>query len=157
MIEGKQKMEPDESRNSRRVILAVETRLFHEMLRHAIDRSPGLMVVSDVEAGSDLATQVERQDAQWVILSLSPEGELPEEAEILLAERPEVSVLGVAPDGSEVKLGWSQPRGGTIAKGDNGEPVELKWTEPHQEALTDPSLPELIQVLRTGLGEEIQQ
>ncbi len=142
--------------NPTRIILAIQTRLLREMLERVIRRSPDHKLVCEVTDGPDLADLVEKQDAQWVIMSLSPQGDLPDNAEYLLAQQPGVFVMALAPDGSEVKVGWSEIHEEFISQADKEEPIVLRWTEPHQEALSDPSLPELLEVLRTGSGQDVQ-
>lgn len=131
-----------------RVILAVKTRLLREMLRRAIDRSPYVHIVGEVQDGTRLLSMVQRKEAQWVIMSLQSGGKLPEAAGMLLATQPSVSILGITPDGSRVKMGWNEPRDETIAEGSDGRPIELKWVEPREAVLEDLTLDELIGVLR---------
>lgn len=138
------------NKKASRIILAVESRLLREMLRHAIDKSPHLQVVGEAKDGSDLVTLVEQRDAEWVVTSLQPDGCLSRTTIELLNVEPSVSVLAVASDGSEVRLGWSDPKREVIAEGSNGKSVELKWTQPNQEPLEDLSLDDLIAVLRKG-------
>lgn len=131
-----------------RVILANETRLFREMLKRAIIRSPHLRVVGDVKAGTDLASMIEETDVQWVIVSLSPNGKVPEVANTLLAEHPSVAVLAVTADGSQVRIGWTEPCEKALALAPDGGQVQLRWTEIKDKRLEDLSLDQLITVLR---------
>lgn len=112
-----------------RVVLSVEPRLLREMLRHVIIKTPGLQLVGET-VGKTLPTVIEQVDAQWVIVSLLPGGELPERAGALLVTHPTVAILAVAADGSQWKL---------------------KWLETYEELLEEGlSLDELIQILRQG-------
>lgn len=133
-----------------RIILANETRLLREMLRRAIARSPYLQVVGEVTDRANLSSRVEETDAQWVIVSLLPDGGIPETAETLLMENPSVAILAVAPDGSQLRVGWTEPCEKAIAVAPDGSPVKLRWTETHEKLLEDLSLEELITVLRKG-------
>lgn len=144
------KMEHSSIYQPSRIILAVETRLLRELLKRAITRSPFLKVVEEVSEGADLSAKVKRKEAEWVFVSLRPDGELPETAEILLANQPSVSIIAVAPDGSQVKLGWTEPCDCVIATAPDGSPIRLRWTESHQKVLTDLSFGELISVVRKG-------
>ena len=138
----------DASEQPSRVILAVETRLLREMLSHAISRSPYVHIVGEVTDGADLLSMVQRNEVEWVIMSLQPDCRLPKDAGMLLAAQPSVSVLGITPDGSRVTVGWKEPREETIAEGPDGRSVELKWVEPNEADLEDLTLDELIAVLR---------
>ncbi len=135
-----------------RVLLANDARLLREMLKCAIEKSPHIRVVGEVEVsdGKKLTTMVEERDADWVVLSLFPDGEIPGMAETLLMENPSVAVLAVAPDGSQLRVGWTELREETIAVAPSGNLVELKWTEPHEKLLEDLSLDELTKILNKG-------
>lgn len=133
-----------------RVIMAVETRLLRQLLSRAIVRSPHLQVVATVDSSTNLASVVEQTDAEWVIISLLPDGQLPGRAWALLSAQPSVSVLAVMPDGSRVKMGWTEPYEKMVAVAADGSPVKLRWTEIHEMFLNDLSLDELITILRKG-------
>jgi hypothetical protein len=132
------------------VILAVETRLLREMLRHAIIKSPDLRLVGEVNQGTDLISAVKQQDVQWVVMSLSPDGGLPHAAQALLAADPFLSILAVASDGSQVKLGWKQPDQRSAGKAKDGKKVPVPVSESHEMFLEDLSLDGLLAVLREG-------
>ena len=141
-------MKDDGFEQPSRVILAVKTRLLREMLSHAINRSPYVHIVGEAQDGMDLLSMVQRKEAEWVIMSLQPGSKLPKDAGMLLAAQPSVSILGITPDGSRVRMGWKEPREETIAEGPDGRSIELKWVEPHEAVLEDLTLDELIAVLR---------
>lgn len=134
----------------RRVLLAIKPRLLREMLRHAILKSPYLRLVGEVCNGRELSSMVEEKDPQWVIMSLSPDGELPDTAERLWMAEPSISILAVASDGSQVKMGWKQPYQTSADGGTNGNRMRFGWTESHEVFLEDLSLEGLIFVLRQG-------
>ena len=131
-----------------RVILAVETRLLREILSRAINRSPYVHIVGEAQDGMDLLSMVRRKGVEWVIMSLQPGSKLPKVAGMLLATQPSVSILGITPDGSRVRMGWKEPREETIAAGPDGRSIELKWVEPREAVLEDLTLDELIAILR---------
>jgi DNA-binding NarL/FixJ family response regulator len=114
---------------ARRIILAGESRLWMEMLRRAISKSPGLEVVGQVADLASLPSAVERFGAQWVIMSLQSEATLPEVVGRLLAAHPSLHILALAPDGSQVRL---------------------EWMEPHEKIFDQLSLNELVATLRSG-------
>jgi hypothetical protein len=133
-----------------RIILANESRLLREMLKRAIAKSPHLRVVGEVTDGRHLPSMVGKPDAQWVIVSLQPDGDIPDVAETLLIENPSVTVLAVASDGSQIRMGWAQLYERAIAVASDGSPVKVNWTETHDRLLEDLSLAELITVLCKG-------
>ncbi len=143
-------MEDNSIYQPRRIVLALETRLLREMLKRAINRSPFLTVVADVSDGADLLSVVKQEQAEWVFVSLRPDGELPASAENLLADHPSVSIIAIAADGSQVKLGWTELCDRVIATAADGSLIRLRWTESHQRVLSDLSLGQLISVVRKG-------
>jgi protease I len=145
-----EKMQDNAIYQPSRIILALETRLLREMFGRAISRSPFLEVVAHVRNGEELLSIVKREDADWVFVSLQVDGELPIAAESLLADQPSVSIIGLAADGSQVKLGWTEICDREIATAPDGSPIRLRWTESHQKVLTDLSLGQLISVVRKG-------
>ena len=87
-----------------RVILANESRLLRAMLRRAISRAAGLQVVGEVTDPANLSTLLNQTEAQWVIVSIWPEGLLPGTVRSLLVNHSSLCILGMAPDGSQAKI-----------------------------------------------------
>lgn len=87
-----------------RVILANKPRLFREMLERALTKQIDLQVVAEVVKLSDLPDVISRTEADWVVVSLPPNGELPDYTDLLISLHPEIGVLAVASDGSQVKV-----------------------------------------------------
>ncbi len=110
----------------KRIILASDYRLVREMLKRAIDRVDGLMVVDEVDQLSEIGESLEKTPADWVVVSLPPDQGLPDYLEKLSIDYPELRFMAVASDGSQ---------------------VILRWLEPHQAALNNSSLIELLSVL----------
>lgn len=88
----------------RRVILANESRLLRGMLKHAIDKAPGLEVVGEIADVTMLPSAVERTHPHWAVVSLSPDGGVPEIADRVLSRDSSVSILAVTVDGSLAKV-----------------------------------------------------
>lgn len=87
-----------------RVILANEPRLLRGLLRHVIAGAPGLQVVGEVVDPEDLSSLAGQIEAQWVIVSIWPEGLLPSAVQSLLVKYSSLCVLGMAADGSRAKI-----------------------------------------------------
>ncbi len=95
---------------TRRIIVANQQRLLREMMKRVIEKTPGFQVVGEGLEMAKLPAAIERTNAQWVIVSLRPEGELPQIVDDLLAVQPTLRVLALAPDGSQVKVKALKPR-----------------------------------------------
>jgi hypothetical protein len=109
------------------IILANEPRLLRGLLRRAINKIPGLDVVDEVENVSRLPSAVKQWNAEWLVVPLLSDGEMPHNLASLLREHASLSLLGMAGDGSEVRI--------------------LRPERP-EERLCDLSLAELVAVFR---------
>lgn len=87
------------------VILATESPLLQSMLGRVIGRVQGLQIREAIADPAGLMSLLEHTTASWVIVTLGPDQEMPEVVGPMLTRYPAVSVLGIAVDGSEVKLG----------------------------------------------------
>ena len=84
---------------------------------------------------SDLTLLIERDEPDWLIAALRPDGRLPEMVEAVLHRFPSLNVLGVALDGGWVKTRCAKPR--------------------EEETFTDITFEEMIRILRSGSGQHI--
>ncbi len=118
-----------------RILVANEARFLREMLKRAFEKVPSLSVAGEITDPARLASAIGQTGAEWVIVSLRPDGAMPEMIEPLLAEYPAVRFLGVAMDGSQVKM---------------------KWIESREDVLEGPSLDDLIAILRDDLPASVR-
>ncbi len=93
------------------VIVAAEPPLLRGMLSRVIGGVRGLRVRAELADLAGLEAVLEKTTANWVIVTLGPDGEMPEIVRPVLEKHPSISVLGVAPDGSGAKM---QRAGGTV-------------------------------------------
>lgn len=115
------------------VILAYEHRLLRGMLERAIKKTPGLQVVGEMTDPDRLQPLLDETGAHWVIVSLAPDGRLPDTVDTLLAAHRSVRILAVACDGSQAKV---------KGRGDR------------EQVLDDLSLEELVAILRGCLPQD---
>jgi DNA-binding NarL/FixJ family response regulator len=87
-----------------RVVVANEPRLLRSMLNRVIRKVRGLQVVAEVSDLATLPSTVEETNAQWVIVSMWPDGSLPARLRGLLATHPDLCRVGVAADGSQARV-----------------------------------------------------
>ena len=87
-----------------RVVLANQPRLLRGLLSRVLAKAPDVKVVSEELDLSRLSATVDREAADWVIVSLWQNGELPSPLERLLAEHPTTCLLGMAADGSQARV-----------------------------------------------------
>ncbi|MGC9334741.1 MAG: hypothetical protein ACP5JJ_11365 [Anaerolineae bacterium] len=86
------------------MVLANQPRLLRGLLNRVLAKAPGLKVVSEELDLLKLPSTVEQNNADWVIVSLWQDGEMPYPLENLLVEHPTTCLLGMAADGSHAKI-----------------------------------------------------
>ncbi len=109
----------------RRIILAQVPRFLREMLERAFDKVPGIRIVAEVADLAQLPAVLDRTGAQWVIVSLPPNGTVANGIDRLLAAHPSVRLMNVASDGSHVTMKWVEPRQQTLDTLSMSELIEL--------------------------------
>lgn len=87
-----------------RIVLANQSRLLREMLRHAIDKNPRLRIVGQTADMPGLLETINETAPHWVIVSLSPEGNMPAAADTVVRLHSTTRVLGMTIDGSQAKV-----------------------------------------------------
>ena len=114
--------------SKQRIVLANDSRLLREMLNRVLLKTDRLKVVQEVAEQKDLPAALEQQEAEWVLLSLPADSQIPEWTEPYLKEHPLMRIMTIAADGS-----W----------------VRVKWMESHEERITNLSLQDLIHILES--------
>lgn len=95
---------------SYRVVLANEPRLLRGLLSRVLQQASGLRVVGQETDKERLSSTVAETRADWVIVSLWKNGNLPAFLQDLVSEHPSLCLLGMAADGSQART-WC-PEGG---------------------------------------------
>jgi chemotaxis response regulator CheB len=117
-----------------RIVLATDSRLLRGMLRRVIEKKSNLELVGET---SELSTAVEiasTKDADWVIVSLSPDEHIPPLADELLFEEPGIAIMAIS---------------------DNGQAFRVKWFEIHETAYRDWALDEMLAMLQGRPSEAV--
>jgi hypothetical protein len=112
--------------SEQRIILANGSRLLHEMLNRILIKTENLIVVQEIANEAQLPTAIEKSDAEWVIMSLPADSNIPKWVDNYINKHPRIRFMAVAADGS-----W----------------VKMKWLENHEEKLDNLSLRDLIHIL----------
>ena len=117
--------------SEQRIILANSSRLVREMLNRILHKTGNLEVVQEVTDHEKLQTELEKSEAEWIIMSLPVDRSIPKWVDTYIVRHPHVRFMAVANDGS-----W----------------VRTKWLEYHEEELDNLSLRDLIHILG-GIAE----
>jgi hypothetical protein len=103
------------------------SRLVRDLLRRVIDKAPGLQIVAEVDDLSDYPDVACQTRADWTILLLDPDEEVPEIVEQAINYQNSMRLLVMAVDGSQVRM---------------------RWIEPHEQSLDNKNLEDLLTILR---------
>jgi hypothetical protein len=109
-----------------RIILANVPRLLRDMLNRILLKTEHLKVVQEITEYDNLPTTLEQNEAEWVIMSLPADKQIPEWADSFMKRNPLIKIMALSSDGS-----W----------------IKMKWLESREQDLTDLSLKELIHIL----------
>ncbi len=112
--------------SEQRIILADGSRLVREMLNRILHKTENLEVVQEISNHEMLPNEIKESDAEWVIMSLPVDREIPDWVDNYIVDHPQVRFMAVATDGS-----W----------------VRTKWLEYHEEEMDNLSLKDLIHIL----------
>ncbi len=86
-----------------KVILANDTLFLRGLLQRALHNAPQIDVVGVTGSLQQLASLLNASAADWVILSLTAEGGIPQVGSALLQAHPSLQVLAIAADGGTAK------------------------------------------------------
>ena len=84
------------------MVLALEPRILVDVLRSAVKDEPDMQVVSEASDPVELLLAVQEQVPDVVVLMLSDHGRLPPIGTHLLAEFPELLIIGITSRGERV-------------------------------------------------------
>ena len=116
--------------SAKRVILANDSRLLRDMLQRVIDKAGHLEVVRQVPNHQELASTIDRFHPEWVIASLPLRNQQDPWMNACMKDYPSVRFVFLSPDRNDIKI---------------------RSQESREEACSDITLKELIQILEKDL------
>jgi hypothetical protein len=105
------------------IILVNLSNLVRDMLEKVINKTPGLEVTANEDELVKLPKILKRVQADWVIVLLPPDGQVPDLVKQAVREHVSTHFLLMGVDGSRVRLMHSKPR--EIPLGDKNLPYIL--------------------------------
>jgi DNA-binding NarL/FixJ family response regulator len=120
---------------TKRIILANSSRLVRDMLKKAINKTPGLELVSNIENLADFPEALRQTEIDWAIVLLPPDEQVPELVAKAINEHQSMRFLLMGVDGSHARM---------------------MWNEPHEVALDEKNLQELLGLLSQDQSERVQ-
>lgn len=87
-----------------RIILAIDPRLLREMLSRCFLKAANLNVVQEITNNKALPIAIEDTDAEWVIISLPTDSQLPDWVNHYMNEHPLVRIVAISANGDRVKM-----------------------------------------------------
>lgn len=100
--DNKKRLIEVEAKKILQVVMANKPRMLREMLGKVIGRSSGVNVIGEVINAERLPLIVELLRPDWVVLSLSPGGSLPDIAKVLRDIRPDLGILAITENADRV-------------------------------------------------------
>lgn len=94
----------------KRIILAHETTFLRTTLRRLINKAADLRVVGEIDSLAEIPAALARTQADWLLLSLPEDHNLSPEILDELQRHPELRVLAISGDGSQMQLEWVERR-----------------------------------------------
>lgn len=109
------------------IILLDNSRLLRDMLKRVINKAPGLEIIAEVADLSEYPSVARRTNADWTILLLDLDEDVPDIVEQVIEHQHSMRLLIMDIDGSHVRM---------------------RWTEPHERSLDGKSLDDLLAILQ---------
>jgi DNA-binding NarL/FixJ family response regulator len=123
------------SMTTKRIVLANSSRLVRDMLEKAIKKTPGLELVSNLENLAEFPEALSQTGADWAIVLLPPDEQVPDLVREAINDHQAMRFLLMGVDGSHARM---------------------MWNEPHEVALEEKNLKELLGLLSQDQPERIQ-
>ncbi len=96
------------SRKSLRlIVLAVQPLVLRQMLRRALDGCSSLSVIAELDDLQPLSRILYTANPDWIIASLDSQERVPQPIRALLPQHPSTAVVGIARDGSRLRIGMN--------------------------------------------------
>jgi hypothetical protein len=89
-----------------RIILVNCSRLLGDMLHTVIYKEHHLKMVQEVGSYEALPTAIEKSDAEWVVMPLLPDKNIPGWVDHYIAKHPSMRFLAIFLGSNKVKLKW---------------------------------------------------
>jgi DNA-binding NarL/FixJ family response regulator len=89
-----------------RIILANQPHLLHEMLKLVLEKVPGLEIVGETQHLDEIIDLIEKTHPDWVIASLPPSEEIPQNLIESLEKGTILAVLAISDDAKRFKVKW---------------------------------------------------
>lgn len=118
-----------------RIILVNSSRLVRGMLKKVIGKTPGLQIVSNVEDLTKFPEIVSQTEADWAIVLLPPDEQVPDLVKKVIEEQISMRFLLMGVDGSHVRM---------------------MSNKQHEISLDEKSLQDLLGLLQKNQPERIQ-
>ena len=93
-----------------RVVLVNGSLLLREMITRVFSKLPDFEIVGTVEDPDGLEPSILTTEADWLVVLTMPEVGVSERIKALRTHYPDLSILAISADGSEVFINWLEPQ-----------------------------------------------
>ena len=95
---------------TQRIILVNSSCLLLDMFNKVIEKTAGLEIVSHIDDLNDFSEAIKHTKAEWAIVFLSPEEQVPELVDQIIQEQSSMRFLIMGTDGSHAHMRWNEIR-----------------------------------------------
>lgn len=87
-----------------RIVLANKSCLLRDLLKRSINKIEGLQIVGETKNIEDLSRLVEGKQAEWAIVTLAEDDQVPETFDSLLSRKQDLSLMAMKDSGERIKI-----------------------------------------------------
>lgn len=118
----------------KRIILANDSQFFRDAFRRVLEKRPDLEIICEVKDFSVLSSVIQKNNPDWVIISMPNDGEISKAIEKLLIEYPTLLLMAVALDGSRIRVEWMEHKEKEVDNLSLDDFIKIFENDPHEES-----------------------
>ncbi len=118
----------------KRIILANDSQFFRDAFRRVLEKRSDLEIICEVKDFSVLSSVIQKNNPDWVIISMPNDGEISKAIEKLLIEYPTLLLMAVALDGSRIRVEWMEHKEKEVDNLSLDDFIKIFENDPHEES-----------------------
>ena len=118
----------------KRIILANDSQFFRDAFRRVLEKRPDLEIICEVKDFSELSSVIQKNNPDWVIISMPDDGKISKSIDKLLIEYPTLLLMAVALDGSRIRVEWMEHKEKEVNNLSLDDFIKIFENDPHEES-----------------------